>query len=49
MGTSGSPSGVQGSFLLTPGETNGVVYQGSGYSYALSSPIILCQASKANP
>lgn len=47
MGANGQ-SVVQGSFLLTPGMTNAAVYQGSGFSYALSSPIVLCQGSKAS-
>lgn len=48
MGANGQ-SVVQGSFLLSPGMTNVAVYQGSGFSYALSSPIVLCQGSKASP
>lgn len=48
MGAKGQ-SVVQGSFLLAPGVSNVVVYQGSGFSYALSSPIVLCQGSKASP
>lgn len=45
MGASG-PTVVQGSFLLTPGLTNATVYQGSGFSSALSNPIVLCQGHK---
>lgn len=37
---------VSGSFMLAPGITNATEYQGSGFSYALSNPIVLCQGSK---
>ena len=46
MGASGTPTVVQGSFLLTPGLSNATVYQGTGFSSALSSPIVLCQARR---
>ncbi len=46
MGTPAGTTVVSGSFLLTPGLTNATVYQGSGFSYALSNPIVLCQARK---
>lgn len=45
VGPSG-PTIVQGSFLLTPGLTDATVYQGSGFSYALSAPIVLCQGRR---
>jgi len=32
--------------LLAPGISNDVVYQGSGFSYALSNTIVLCQGRK---
>ena len=38
---------VSGSFLLAPGMTNLTVYQGSGFSYAVSNPIVLCQGRKS--
>lgn len=38
---------VSGSFLLTPGTQNLSVFQGSGFAYALSSPIVLCQQRKS--
>jgi hypothetical protein len=38
---------VSGSFLLAPGISNDAVYQGSGFSYALSNPIVLCQGRKS--
>jgi hypothetical protein len=38
---------VSGSFLLAPGMSNLTVYQGSGFSYAISNPIVLCQGRKA--
>lgn len=37
---------VGGSFLLPPGVSNAIVYQGSGYTSALSPPVILCQGRK---
>ena len=37
---------VSGSFLLPTGVANSAVYQGSGFAYALSSPIVLCQGRK---
>ena len=40
---------VSGTFLLTPGLTNATVYQGSGFSTALTSPIVLCQGRKPSP
>ena len=40
------PSMVTGSFSLPRGMANSVVFQGSGYAYALSSPIVLCQGRK---
>ena len=45
-GAGGSPGVVQGSFLLTPGLTNATVYQGTGASYELSPPVVLCQGRK---
>ena len=47
MGSDEAPGVVSGSFLLPPGATNATVYTGSGYTYALSNPIILCQGRKA--
>ncbi len=38
---------VSGSFLLAPGMNNLTVYQGSGFSYAISNPIVLCQGRKS--
>ncbi len=35
---------VSGSFVLPTGVANSVVYQGSGFAYALTTPIVLCQA-----
>jgi hypothetical protein len=40
---------VSGSFLLMPGLTNAIVYQGNGYSYALSNPVVLCQSRQHAP
>ena len=37
---------VEGSFLLAPQASNMQVYQGSGFAYALSAPIILCNNMK---
>ena len=48
--TSGNQqSVVNGSFLLPPGVQNAVVYQGSGYAYALSMPVVLCQGRSDTP
>ena len=42
---------VSGSFVLPTGVANSVVYQGSGFAYALSSPVVLCQGREggSNP
>ena len=45
MTTDNSTSVVQGTFLLEPGTSNAVVYQGFGYNMALANPIITCQGS----
>jgi hypothetical protein len=37
---------VQGSFLLPPGASNIVVYQGGGFIRAMSEPIVLCQGKR---
>jgi hypothetical protein len=37
---------VQGTFLIPPGTSNLMVYQGSGFSRALSEPIVLCQGKR---
>ncbi|MBE7202129.1 MAG: hypothetical protein INR70_30590 [Parafilimonas terrae] len=42
MTTGGSPQVVGGAFELPPGASNALVYQGSGFSNALSPPIVLC-------
>jgi hypothetical protein len=36
---------VQGTFLLEPGTSNAVVYQGFGFNMALANPVISCQGS----
>ena len=46
MTTANQQSLVNGSFLLARGVANAVVYQGSGFAYALSSPVVLCQGRK---
>ncbi len=43
MTVSAGQTVVNGSFLLMPGVTNAIVYEGNGYSYALSNPVVLCQ------
>lgn len=48
-GAGNAPDVVQGSFMLAPGQQNVTVYQGSGFAYALSTPVVLCQARKAGP
>ena len=42
-----TPSVIQGSFLLTPGLTNSIVYQGFGFASALSNPIVLCEGRRS--
>lgn len=39
---------VSGSFVLPTGVANSVVYQGSGFAYALTTPIVLCQARQGS-
>ena len=46
MDQASRPSMVTGSFSLPRGVANSVVFQGSGYAYALSNPIVLCQGRK---
>ncbi len=46
MTTANQQSVVNGSFLLARGMTNVAVYQGSGFAYTLSSPVVLCQGRK---
>ena len=46
VAASGAPSVVQGSFVLTPGLTNFTAYQGTGYTYALATPVVLCQGRR---
>ncbi|MGI4763744.1 MAG: hypothetical protein ACRYGP_01555 [Janthinobacterium lividum] len=48
-GAGGSPSVVQGSFMLTPGQQNVTVYQGNGFSNPLAMPVVLCQGRKTGP
>lgn len=48
-GPGGSPSVVQGTFTLTPGQSNVTVYQGNGFGYALASPVVLCQGRRRGP
>ena len=45
MSTDDTTSVVQGTFLLEPGTSNAVVYQGFGYTMALANPVITCQGS----
>lgn len=37
---------VQGSFLIAPGASGIAVYQGSGFTHAMSPPIVLCQGRR---
>ena len=41
MTSANQQSVVNGSFVLAPGVQNSIVYQGSGYAYALSMPVVL--------
>jgi hypothetical protein len=45
MTTDDVTSVAQGTFLLEPGTSNAVVYQGFGYNMALANPVITCQGS----
>ena len=45
MTTDDLTSVVQGTFLLEPGTSNAIVYQGFGFNMALANPIIKCQGS----
>lgn len=40
-------STVTGSFVVPPGASNITVYQGAGFTTALSNPIVLCQGRKS--
>jgi hypothetical protein len=40
---------IQGSFLLPPGASNVQVYQGGGFTHAMSEPIVLCQGKHRAP
>jgi hypothetical protein len=40
---------VSGSFLLPPGVANFQVYEGSGFTHAMSGPIVLCQGKRPSP
>jgi hypothetical protein len=40
---------VQGSFLLPPGASNVQVYQGGGFTHAMSGPIVMCQGKRRSP
>jgi hypothetical protein len=40
---------VSGSFLLAPGVSNFQVYEGSGFTHAMSGPIVLCQGKRPAP
>ena len=40
---------VSGSFLLPPGVSNFQVYEGSGFTHAMSGPIVLCQGKRPAP
>ena len=37
---------IQGSFLLPPGVSNFQVYEGGGFTHAMSGPIVLCQGKR---
>lgn len=37
---------IEGSFLLPPGANNVTVYQGAGFSHAMSNPIVMCQGKR---
>jgi hypothetical protein len=37
---------IQGAFLIPPGASNVIVYQGGGFIRALSEPIVLCEGKR---
>ena len=37
---------VEGAFLIPPGTSNLMAYQGGGFARALSEPIVLCQGKR---
>jgi hypothetical protein len=43
--TDDRPEVVSGTFLLVPGSSNVVVYQGFGFEAPLANPVIVCQGS----
>ncbi len=49
MTSTNQPTVVDGSFVLPSGVQNSIVYQGSGYGYALSMPVVLCQGRSDIP
>ena len=49
MSSGNQQSVVNGSFVLAPGVQNSIVYQGSGYAYALAMPVVLCQGRSDTP
>ncbi|WP_245501415.1 hypothetical protein [Lichenibacterium minor] len=49
VGANNSPNVIQGSFMLTPGQHNVTVYQGTGFANALATPVVLCQGRKNEP
>ncbi len=49
MTSANQQSVVNGSFVLAPGVQNSIVYQGSGYAYALTLPVVLCQGRSDTP
>lgn len=38
---------VQGSFLIPPGAANVQVYQGAGFTSAITEPIVICRGKKS--
>jgi len=37
---------IEGTVLLVPGASNVTVFQGSGFSHAMSGPIVMCQGKR---
>jgi len=47
MTTGNASQIVQGSFLMQPGAANVQVYQGAGFTSAISEPIVICRGKKS--
>ncbi len=44
--TSNQTQVIEGTFLIAPGANNVTIYQGVGFSHAMSNPIVMCQGKR---